>query len=242
MIRTLWVGIVIAAATYFYGAIAIIAALLRVRGEIYTWATQEWARAILKASGTRVVVHGLENIRPHEPQIIVSNHLSGYDIFAIAAVLPSPFHFVAKKELERIPFFGRAWKAAGHIAIDRSNRHKAVASLQQAARKIRKDRANVIIFAEGTRSRTGELLPLKKGAFVLAVEARVPVIPTVITGTEHLVTRGPLRVRPGPVRLEFGAPIFQDQSSDDAAERLLEETETRMRRMLERHRREKGNG
>ena len=81
---------------------------------------------------------------------------------------------VAKKELERIPFFGTAWKAAGHISIDRSDRTSAIQSLRRAGRSIREQRSTVIIFPEGTRSLTGEMLPFKKGAFMLALEADVP--------------------------------------------------------------------
>jgi 1-acyl-sn-glycerol-3-phosphate acyltransferase len=232
LIRSLWVGIVLTVSTYFYGAIAIGAALLRVRGRVYSWATQAWARAILRASPTPIRVIGAEHVPAGQGQIIASNHLSGYDIFALAAVLPSPFHFVAKKELEKIPFFGRAWKAAGHISIDRSNRQKAIASLQQAGRKIREERATVIIFAEGTRSRTGQLLPFKKGAFALALEAGVPVVPTAICGSDQIMHEGSWKVHPATITIQFGEPIPAESFRELGAERLMDEAHARVAAML----------
>lgn len=207
MIRALWVGINLVLATVFFGLVAIFASLLRVRGGVYTWATSEWARAVLWASGTPVSLHGAERVDWREPQVLVCNHVSWYDVFAIAAVLPVGYHFVAKKELERIPLFGMAWKAAGHISIDRSNRQSAVASLRRAGEKIRSERGTVVIFPEGTRSRTGELQPFKKGAFVLAIEAGVPIVPTVVRGSFDIMPPGRWVVRPRRIHLHFCAPV-----------------------------------
>lgn len=232
MIRTVWVGLVIAGATFYYGLIAIGAAIFRARGEIYSWATREWARAIIRASGIEIRAEGLENLERDAPQIIVANHVSGYDIFALASVLPVRFSFVAKKELERIPFFGTAWKAAGHISIDRSNRQKAIASLRQAGRKIREENSTVIIFAEGTRSRTGELLPFKKGAFTLALEAAVPIIPTALIGSNRIIRRGSWRIHPGPITVRFGSPITIDTARAGSVEALMDETRARLLGLL----------
>jgi 1-acyl-sn-glycerol-3-phosphate acyltransferase len=232
VIRTIWVGIVIWCATYYYGTIALVASMLGVRGDLYTRCTQRWARAIMRASAIPIRVEGFENMRPDSPQIVVSNHVSGYDIFALAAVLPSPFAFVGKKELERIPFFGIAWIAAGHISIDRSNRQKAIASLQEAARRIREQRTTVIMFPEGTRSRTGELLPFKKGAFALAVEAGVPIVPTVIIGSNRIMRRGSWRVHPSPITIRFGTPLEPQRGRERSLDAIMQETHDRMTQML----------
>lgn len=237
MIRTLWTALAVVFATYFYGTVVIVASLFGVRGDLYTRCTQRWARTILRASNVPVRLEGFEHIRPDSPQIVVSNHVSGYDIFALAAVLPPPFSFVGKKELDRIPFFGRAWVAAGHISIDRSNRQQAIATLQEAGRRIREERSTVIIFAEGTRSRTGELQPFKKGAFALAVESGVPVVPTVIVDSERIM-RGKLgRVHPTPITIRFGPPIEVERRRDAGGlDAVMRETHERMRRMLSGHR------
>jgi len=222
VIRTIWFFLVVAAATIFYGVWSIGASLFGVKGTLYSRLTQSWARAILRAAGVPVTTGGVENVRPDEPQIIVSNHVSWFDIFAIAAVLPLPFYFVAKKELERIPLFGAAWKAAGHISIDRSNRQKAIQSLRDAGEQVRRDRGSVIIFPEGTRSRSGRLQPFKKGAFSLALEAGVPIVPTVVTGSYDIMRPDSWTVHPQTVHLRFAEPVTPAprESSDALTERV----------------------
>jgi 1-acyl-sn-glycerol-3-phosphate acyltransferase len=228
VIRTLWVATVVVFSTLFFGLLALGGALLRVRGPLYLRATQSWSRSILWASGTRVVTHGMDEVRWEAPQVLVCNHSSVYDVLAVAAVLPGPFSFVGKKELNSIPFFGQAWKAAGHISIDRSDRQKAIASLRRAGEKLRRERGTVILFPEGTRSRNGELLPFKKGAFMLASEAGVAVVPAVIHGSTEVVERG--RVRPATIHIHFGPAI--DPAGFSSSEPLLQEVRMRMDQML----------
>lgn len=232
MIRSAWVGLNIALSTLFFGLIAIIASLLRVRGRVYFWATQQWSRAILWASSVPVFAHGMDRVDWSAPQVLVSNHVSFYDVFALAAVLPTPYAFVAKKELERIPFFGMAWKAAGHISIDRSDRSSARQSLRRAGESIREQKSTVIIFPEGTRSLTGELLPFKKGAFNLSVEAAVPVLPVVVTGSARIQAPGSLRVRPGSIDVYFGEPMHPSDYAQDGMDRYLAAVRERMQEML----------
>ena len=229
MLRTAWVGTVVVLATVWYGSIAIGASLVGIRGGLYVWATRAWSRAIMRASGCSVEVAGTEHLLRNAPQIIVSNHTSWFDIFALASVLPVPFHFVAKKELENILLFGRAWKAAGHISLDRSNRQSAAASLRAAGEKIAREKSAVIIFPEGTRSRTGELQPFKKGAFVLATEGAVPVIPTTVTGSYEIMPPESWIVRPRTVSVSFGEPIAPGNSAED----LLKTVRGRVGAMLE---------
>ena len=220
-------------ATLLFGSIAIIAAIFRVRGPIYARVTQSWARAALWASRTPVVVHGMDAVDWSRSNVLVSNHISGYDIYAIAGVLPGPFAFVAKKELEKIPFFGTAWKAAGHISIDRSDRQKAIQSLRVAADRLKLETTTVIIFAEGTRSRTGELQPFKKGAFVLATQAGVPIIPVVIRGSDLIQKPNSRRVYPRTIHLFFGSPIETTDYAEERVDALMDAVRASMVRIME---------
>ena len=134
-----------------------------------------WSRSILAVSGIRVAVSGLERIDPARPYIFMSNHQSNFDIPVLLAHLPLQFRWLAKAELFKIPVFGRAMRGAGYISIDRADREAAFKSLGEAAETIRKGVA-IMIFPEGTRSLDGTLKPFKKGGFVLAVDAGVPIL------------------------------------------------------------------
>jgi 1-acyl-sn-glycerol-3-phosphate acyltransferase len=209
--------------TMLIGGAAILMALVGVRGPVYVRMTRAWARVALWSSGSRAVLHGLEHVTPGKPFILVANHVSWFDIFAIAGMLPVDFHFVAKKELEKIPVFGLAWRVAGHISIDRSNRESAARSLRKAGEQMREQKSVVVIFAEGTRSRSGRLLPFKKGAFVLAQETGIPIIPTVVTGSFDIMRPDTFVVRPATIHVYMEPPIDPAGLKGDAlVERVRE--------------------
>jgi 1-acyl-sn-glycerol-3-phosphate acyltransferase len=128
--------------------------------------------------------------------------------------------FVAKKELTKIPVFGGAMKAAGHISIDRQQRQAAFESYEQAAAFIRAG-TSTVVFAEGTRSRTGDLLPFKKGPFVLAIAAQVPIVPVYCAHTFNILPKAHVRIRPHPVTLYFGDAIPTAGMTYDEREVLM---------------------
>lgn len=221
MIRFFWAVLNAGLSTFFFGSVTIVASLLRVRGRVYSWATREWGRAILWASGTPIVTHGDAGLDWDQPQVLVANHVAAFDILATAAVVPTRFAFVAKHELSRIPFFGAAMEAAGHIFIDRTDRQKSRQSLQRAGEKMRRERSTVIIFPEGTRSATGELQPFKKGAFMLALEGGVRMLPVVIRGSAGVLNLRSLHVTPQPIHLYFGEPVEPDALEDRSVDGLM---------------------
>ena len=167
-----------------------------------------WVRWILATFRVRIDVAGLENVPTHAPVILMSNHQSLADIAAIVTTLPRSvsWRFVAKKELVRVPIFGQALVASGHIIIDRGNRAKAVASLRRAAERIRAG-TSVIVFPEGTRSAEGQLRLFKSGPFHLAIEAQVPIVPITVSGSQRITPKGELRVHSGRVKISYGTPI-----------------------------------
>jgi 1-acyl-sn-glycerol-3-phosphate acyltransferase len=173
----------------------------------YLWAGRVFSKALLWAAGTPVRLVGLEHVDRTHPQVVACNHQSMFDVWAIAAHLPVRYHFVAKKEIRRIPIFGRASEAAGHVFVDRGNHVAAIESLKHAGRKILELRSTAVVFPEGTRSLTGYLQPFKKGPFVMAIEAGVPIVPAVVEGTFEILPKRSLRLHPRPITVQFGPPV-----------------------------------
>jgi 1-acyl-sn-glycerol-3-phosphate acyltransferase len=183
-------------------------------------AARNWGRDVLWAAGVPVRLEGLENLATDEPQIVVANHQSWFDVFALAAHLPVRYRFVAKKELD-MPVFGRAWKACGHVSVDRGNREVAIAAMNQAWREIHEDKLTMVLFPEGTRSPDGKLKAFKKGAFVLAVQGQVPIVPVAVVGSRDIMPKGRFRVQKGEITLRIGNPIPTEGSTIRDRNRLL---------------------
>ena len=199
--------------TVWYGSTVIIAALLRRphhSDSIYEHAAHNWARLLLKAAGVTVTVEGTEHLSKTEAQIIIANHQSWFDILAVFYVLPVEVRFVAKKELFAIPFFGSVLKALGHVRLDRTNMKQAITAYEVASRYIRDQKLSVLVFAEGTRSRTGRLQPFKTGPFVLAIESGAPVVPVYVAGTFGILPKGSIRVRPAHVHVTVAPPLVTE--------------------------------
>jgi 1-acyl-sn-glycerol-3-phosphate acyltransferase len=226
---TLLVGLTVLVVTPPLAAVAFVAAALGVRdrpGGLFDWLPHAWATAILRSAGVRVRVHGEERMRSGESRVYVSNHVSWFDVFALASRLPR-YKFVAKAELAKIPIFGAGARAVGTVFIERENRKSAFESYRAAADQIRAG-APVVVYPEGTRGETYALRPFKKGPFVLAIAAGVPIVPTIIHGTIDVMPRRSWRVRPGDVDIHFLEPIETSGFGYDDRERLMQLVWTRM--------------
>ncbi len=164
-----------------------------------------WAKAVFAATGIKVKAIGLEKLDKSKPYIYVSNHASLFDIVSVVVVIDRHIRFVAKKEISRIPVFGWAI-ARANIMIDRKSPTDAVRSLEKAAERISQGES-VILFAEGTRTRDGNLLPFKRGAFALAVRAGVPIVPLTILGSYRIMRRGELRINKGEITILVDSPL-----------------------------------
>jgi 1-acyl-sn-glycerol-3-phosphate acyltransferase len=165
-----------------------------------------WARMLLWLTSTRVDVIGRENVLMEKPQIFMSNHQSDFDILIVLAHIPGQFRWIAKKELFKIPIFGKAMRNAGYIEIDRQNHEKALKSLDEAAQKIREGKS-VVTFPEGTRSRDGKIRPFKQGMFHLAIQAGVPIVPISIIGANEIMQKRTLKVKPGRITMIIDRPV-----------------------------------
>lgn len=180
-----------------------------------------WARAGLLLAGTRLAIHGLDNIPRDQPVILMPNHASNFDILAMLAATPIQFRWLAKTELFKVPIFGLTMRRAGYIPIDRSDRRKALISMNEAARRIG-DGTSVTIFPEGTRTPDGSLLPFKKGGFVLAVQSGAKLVPVAITGSFAVMSKNSLRLTPGKIEVSFFPPVEVDGKSADDIPELME--------------------
>lgn len=145
-----------------------------------------WAATLVRMAGMKLKVRGTEKIASDRTYVFVANHQSLFDIPVLMYCLPKQIRLIHKKELLWIPMLGQILMVTRFISIDRGNREKAMASLKRAARKISQG-VNIAIFAEGTRSLDGELRPFKNGAFVLAIDAQVDIVPVTISGTINVL-------------------------------------------------------
>ena len=163
----------------------------------------------LALSGIRVTVSGAEQIRPDRPAVYAVNHASNVEppiLFAVLSPLFPRLRVLYKAELRKLPILTRAFDLAGFVPLQRGNRDQSLPAIENAAGALR-DGNSFLIFPEGTRSRTGELLPFKKGGFVMAVKAQAPVVPVAIKGARDAMRKGSPWIQPVHVRVAFGAPV-----------------------------------
>ncbi|AAR36507.1 1-acyl-sn-glycerol-3-phosphate acyltransferase [Geobacter sulfurreducens] len=191
----------------FFSFAALVGSLVDASGGFAHRCALAWSRIGLMMAGVRLDVSGTENVPAGEPVIFMGNHQGNFDILVLSRAIPRRFSWLAKEELFRIPLFGAAMQRAGYIPVDRSDGRKALRSLDAAAKRIRAG-ASVIVFPEGTRTADGSLLPFKKGGFVLAERAGVPIIPFTINGSMQVNPRNTVKlVRGARIAVRFGTPI-----------------------------------
>jgi 1-acyl-sn-glycerol-3-phosphate acyltransferase len=227
--RTILVLITLLTMTPFFGFMVIIASFVGVKdreGSIYDNAPRWWAACLVRAAGIRIRLHNAERMRTGTPNIFVGNHVSWFDVVTLAAMLPR-YKFVGKAELFRVPVFGHALRAVGMVPIQRDNRKSAFASYRVAADRIRAG-ASVVVFPEGTRGREYALRDFKKGPFVLAIAAGVPIVPTIVHGTIEVLPRDSFNVRRHVVNIHFLEPIPVDGLTYEDRNRLSQLVRDRM--------------
>jgi 1-acyl-sn-glycerol-3-phosphate acyltransferase len=175
-------------------------------GDFSIWlARRMWSPAGLRLAGVRLEIETLAPL-PEGPAIYASNHESALDPWALFVAIPRSVRFLAKAELFRIPVLGRYLRLARFVPVDRRNRARAIAALKAAADIVRGG-TSLVVFPEGTRSTDGRVHAFKKGPFVLAEEARVPVVPVAISGASAVVPKDRLRIRPGTIRVAIGPAV-----------------------------------
>lgn len=182
-----------------------------------------WSRLFLKVCRVKFEVDGLENIDRTGRYVFIANHQSTMDIPVCVASIPFRIRMLAKKELFRLPIFGWAMSAAGYIKIDRQNKDKAIANINRAVDRLENEDISPLIYAEGTRSPDGNIGKFKKGGFVLAIQAKRPVVPVTIQGSRQVLSKNSYTIIPGVVRVYVDKPVSTEDYGFNDRDNLAEE-------------------
>lgn len=174
-------------------------------GRTYFWCGRTWTKLSLIVCRIKLTVEGLDTVDRYGNYILVSNHASVFDIPVLMSTFPH-VRIMFKKELSYIPFWGQALRWGHHIMVDRGKGTEAMKSLDRAANDVRKG-GQVLLFAEGTRTRDGKMLPFKRGAFSLAAKSGVPIVPVTINGSYRILPKGSFDIRPAQITVTIDPPI-----------------------------------
>ncbi len=221
-------------ATLIVAIVTIVGSTITRNGDIVHRCSRLWGKLLLSLCGVKVVVTGSKQItETKEPFLIIANHQSMFDIFALSGYLPLRFAWIAKNSLFRIPLVGSAMLRAGYIPINRQNSESAHESIQRAAQSL--NNYSIVIFPEGTRSRSGNVGRFKKGASYLAAASGVPVIPVTITGSWQRLPPEHRIVSPGTLTLQIDPPIETAGKSRAEIDELLTEVRDLMSQRVAEH-------
>ncbi len=213
----------VAGATLWWGTLAVALTLVTRSGWPIDAFGPIWAGWILKACGMDVKIEGLEHIDLLKSYVVISNHLSNFDIWATLGALPLKIRFVAKKELTKVPVFGWALALSDHIIIDRAKPEEAIARINAHVAKRIDEGFCLLFYAEGTRSPDGKIHEFKKGGVTLAIRTGLPIVPMSISGTRKFLPKGQAVIRPGGrVKIVLGEPIDTTAYSLDRRNALNE--------------------
>ena len=182
-----------------------------------------WARWVIWSTGIQYEIDGLDNLNLDKQYIFMSNHESALDIVLGVAAIPSNLVFLAKKELFRVPVFGWAMEAAGMIKIDRQNPEIARESVSEAVETLKHSSFSTLIYPEGTRSNGEELLPFKKGGFILAIRTQLPVVPITILGAGNVLPKGTLAIKKSHIKMIIDNPIPTLEMDINDKDQLLQD-------------------
>jgi 1-acyl-sn-glycerol-3-phosphate acyltransferase len=182
-------------------------------------------------AGIRTRVAGRHHLQPGRAVVFCSNHQSNIDPPILFQALHPRLHVLFKRELTKLPLLGRAFQIGGFVPIDRGSREQSMAAIDEAAESLRRGNS-FLTFPEGTRSRTGALLPFKRGPFLMALKAQVPIVPVAIQGGTASMKKGSPIVRPATVSVRIGEPVETRGMDVSDREKLADEVRGRVEQLL----------
>lgn len=225
--------IIIPIVTFVVASSCVISELLGIpdrAGSPYDWLPRWWAKGLIAAAFSRVVVHNPERAK-QGARIYVANHLSWYDIPALGSFVKRA-KFVSKAEVFKVPIMGRAMHAVGMVSLERQNRKAAFSAYSDAAERI-KEGTSIIVFPEGTRGDEYPLRQFKKGPFVLAIDAGAPIVPVLIYGAREVIKRGSILIHPGKIHVHLLEPVSVEGMNYEDRDHLANECRRRIAEALE---------
>ena len=202
----LWTDPAICLLTAFMGSISLLASIVDGTGRLQHRIARRWARMVMRVSGVRVTVTGLENLTAGATYVFCGNHLSLVDTPLVFGYLPWEFRTLAHKKYFRVPFLGWHLRRAGHLTVDPDDVHTSARNIVHAARRAAQG-VSIVVFPEGSRSPDGNMHEFRAGAAYMAIRAGVPIVPMGIVGARDVLPPGSIVVRAIPVELRIGAPI-----------------------------------
>jgi len=223
ILKIIWLGFWVGFVTIIMFVPITAAALLSRTGNLAFSLAKLWAWIMLKVGRAKPVLKNRHYIKPGQSYVVVSNHQSLFDIPALVTSLGLQFRWIIKKEILRIPLFGYALYASRNIFIDRSKSKDAMAHIREAMDRLPPG-TSVFFFAEGTRSYDGNLLPFKKGGFVMALEKKLPILPVTVNGSRKVLAKNSIVFHPGPIEVIIGEPIDTHEHDTANLEELIEKT------------------
>ena len=183
-------------------------------------------------SGTRISITGQEKIQKNQSYIVISNHQSLFDVWALIGKIPLQLRWIVKVEIRKMPIFGYALERMGHVYVNRKTRSAAASSLEKAARKI-KGGTSVIIFPEGTRSKDGHLLRFRRGGGIIALKSGVPILPVTVNGSRFVLPKTTLRLMPGKIEVIVGDIIDPGQFDENRIDDLMDTVKSAIEKNLD---------
>jgi len=202
------------------------------KGNIVHYIGKFWSLLNIFLSGTRLTIKGKEKINKNLTYIVMSNHQSLTDVWALIGKIPLQLRWIIKSEIRGIPIFGYTLERMGHVYVDRKNSRAASISIETAASMIKKE-ASVIIFPEGTRSKDGHMLKFRMGGAIIAFKSGVPILPVTVNGSRFVLPKNTLALMPGKIEVVVGNAIDPRRYDENQQSELMEKVRSSINKNLD---------